>query len=328
MNDIAPIDADGVVGEVQVGLAIELQRAELDQQITTARAFPRNIGSLPGKITALVTLDEETAEECMYALPRGGKPIQGPSARFAEIVRQVYGNCRAAARVTHVDRKEGFVEAEGLFHDLETNSANTARVRRRILDKRGRLFSDDMIIVTGNAACSIAMRNAILAGVPKSFWRKGFDTARSVIAGDVQLLAVKREQSVKAFANYGASPEDVLRVLGKEALEDIVADDIVTMRGMLSALKNAEATVEEMFTNRQGVKSDHRQVENPLDDAKPSKDTSADVEALEQSIQSAATTDALTTAWDSVMVQSEKLSSGDIKRLSEAHDKRATELGD
>jgi hypothetical protein len=47
-------------------------------------------------------------------------------------------------------------------------------VRRRIFDSRGRLFNDDMITVTGNAACAIAKRNAILSGVPKS----AFGTSR------------------------------------------------------------------------------------------------------------------------------------------------------
>ena len=146
-------------------LAMSLARAEIDQQIATAHAYPRSIDRAKKNILTLATLDEETAEECIYALPRGGKPIKGPSARFSEIIASQWGNCRVAARVTHVDRTEKFVEAEGVFHDLETNTAWSAKVRRRISDKHGKLLSDDMIIVTGNAACSIAKRNAVLTGV-------------------------------------------------------------------------------------------------------------------------------------------------------------------
>lgn len=54
--------------------------------------------------------------------------------------------------------------AQGVFHDLERNVAITYEVRRRIVDKNGRRYKPDMIGVTANAACSIALRNAILRG--------------------------------------------------------------------------------------------------------------------------------------------------------------------
>jgi hypothetical protein len=148
------------------------------------------------RIFSLATLDRESAEESMYALPRGGKPITGPSIRFAEVVKQAYGNCRAAARVVHVDREEKFVEAEGIFHDLETNVATTARVRRRIVDSKGRLYSDDMIIVTGNAACSIALRNAIMGGVPKPLWRRAYEAVQGTIKGDITTLSENRTKAL------------------------------------------------------------------------------------------------------------------------------------
>lgn len=202
----------------------------------------------------------------MYALPRGGKPIKGPSIRFAEILKQSFGNCRAAARVVDVDRSEMFVEAEGIFHDLETNSSTTARVRRRISDKNGRLFKDDMIIVTGNAACSIAMRNAILAGVPKPLWRRAYDSVQATITGDVTTLSENREKALKALAAFGVKPEQIFTSLGREGIEDINVDDIGTLRGMYSALKNGEATVEEMFFGTVKSVSDHQKIADPLSD--------------------------------------------------------------
>jgi len=52
----------------QGSLAVSLARAEVDQQITTARAFPRSIARAVGNITTLATLDEKSAEECIYAM--------------------------------------------------------------------------------------------------------------------------------------------------------------------------------------------------------------------------------------------------------------------
>ncbi len=265
------ITADGEIIEetslaVQSSMAVQLQKAEIDQLVSTARAFPRSLKRVQSNILSMATLDEESAEECIYALPRGGKPIRGPSIRFAEILKQSYGNCQSAARVVHVDKTEKYVEAEGVFIDLETNSKSTARVRRRISGKNGSVFNDDMIIVTGNAACSIAMRNAILAGVPKPLWRKAYDMVQATITGDITTLSENREKAFKALAAFGVKPEQVYSSLGVEGVEDITVDHIATLRGMYSALKNGEATVEEMFFGTSKAGSDHQKIDDPLSD--------------------------------------------------------------
>lgn len=248
MSDIIEYEGEGAIVELNdASMAIGLTRAEIDQQIATARAYPRSLKAVQSRILSMATLDEESAEECVYALPRGGKPIQGPSIRFAEILKQSYGNCRAAARVVTVDRREMYVEAEGVFHDLETNTATMARVRRRISNKNGKLLTEDMIIVTGNAACSIALRNAILGGVPKPLWRKAYDQVQATIAGDITTLVETREKAVRHFANYGVKPEEVFVAIGVGGWEDITVEHVVVLRGMASAIKNGESTVEEMF---------------------------------------------------------------------------------
>lgn len=236
----------GYSGDNQ-SLAVSLARAEVDQQIATARALPRQPARVMQAILGLATLDERTAEECIYALPRGGKPIKGPSIRLAEIIASQWGNCRIGARLVHVDRFEKFVEAEGVFHDLETNAATTARVRRRIVDKSGKVFNDDMIVITGNAAASIAKRNAILGAVPKAVWRKAYDAVESVIAGDATTLVVRREKAMKAFAAFGVSPERVCEAIGVAGVDDIGLDHMPLLIGAHSALKNNEATVEDLF---------------------------------------------------------------------------------
>lgn len=249
MNEISRIDSALDEDEIHAGAMLMpmVERAEIDMQIATARRYPRSLKEVSSRIYNLVTLDEESAEECTYALPRGGKPIKGPSIRFAESLQQAYGNNRAAARVVEINRVDKYVEAEGVFLDLETNVATTVRTRRRIVDKHGKLYSDDMILVTGNAAGSIAKRNAILGGVPKPLWRAAYEAANRVISGDVTTLAVNREKALKAFAAFGVKPEQLFTALDIKGVEDVTVDHIGTLRGMHSALKNGESTVEEMF---------------------------------------------------------------------------------
>ena len=252
-----------------VSLAIGLTRAEIDSQVATARAYPRSIQKAISNITTLATLDEETAAECIYALPRGGKTIRGPSIRFAEIVAAQWGNSRIGARVVHVDRTEAYVESEAIFHDLETNVAQAARIRRTIQAKRGKGIDSDMIQLAGAAASSIARRNAILAGVPKGIYRKAYLAVEQVIRGDISTLAERRNGAMKAFMAIGVTPEQVFAALGVKGLEDITLDHLATLTGMKSALKNGEATVEEMFSGKPGAGPTHEVVKNPLSDKAP-----------------------------------------------------------
>lgn len=259
-------------------------RAELDAQIVTAKQFPRSIQRVIGNITTLATLDEETATEALYALVRKkkqkskradgadeeNKPIEGPSIRLAEIAAQCYGNCRIEARVIAVNRVEKYVEAEGVFLDLETNMASKAIVRRRISTSSGYLFSDDMINVTSNAACAIAKRNAILAGIPRGVYRPAYLAARKIVAGTAETLVANREKAIKAFATFGVTPDQIFDVLSVEGEREIKTDHIATLRAMFATLKNGEGTVEEMFGK---AEPDHKVVENPLNDEIPDHET-------------------------------------------------------
>lgn len=196
MNDV--IRETGEVITAEVGTVALLAKAEIDQQITTAKKYPRSIKRFRDESLQMVTLNESIASSCIYALPRDGKTIEGPSARFAEVVASAWGNCRAGARV--VSDQGDFVTAQGVFHDLERNVAITYEVQRRITGKNGNRFSPDMIGVTANAACSVALRNAILKGVPKAFWEDMYQAARATVMGDFKTLANRRDEAIKLLS--------------------------------------------------------------------------------------------------------------------------------
>lgn len=222
-----------------------LNKSEIDQQIATAHKFPRSIQRFRREALQMVTLNESVAEQCIYALPRDGKTIEGPSARFAEVVASAWGNCRAGARV--VDDRGDFVVAQGVFHDLERNVAITYEVQRRVTDRQGKRFKADMIGVTANAACSIALRNAILKGVPKAFWDDMYGEARKVVMGDVKTLANRRADAVAAFQKFGITPEQICAKLGVEGIQDVGLEHLVILRGLITAIKDGDTTPEDAF---------------------------------------------------------------------------------
>ena len=227
------------------GVLTAISRAELDQQITTARAYPRSIKRFRDECLSMATLTEQVAEECFYALPRSGKTIEGPSARLAEIVASAWGNCRAGAQVT--EEGADFVTARGVFHDLERNVQITMDVRRRITDKSGRRYNADMIAVTGNAACSIALRNAVFRGIPRAFWNESYEAARTCAVGNAQTLVNKRAAMFQHFQKLGATREAVLAALGVVGEEDIGIEQLATLKGLATAIKDGDTTVEQAF---------------------------------------------------------------------------------
>lgn len=262
------VTEQNIVAASDVSLAVGLTTAEIDQQISTAHKFPRSVQRAMGNILSMATLDEDTSEECIYSLPRDGKTIEGPSSRFAEMVMQQWGNCRVAARVVREERD--YIVAQAVYHDLETNSAISTEVQRRITGRGGRRYSADMIVTTGNAACSIARRNIILAGVPRAVWRKSYEAARQVVMGNTETLANRRANALKSFVRYGVQAPQIFTVLNVAGEEEITLDHLVTLRGMLAALKNGEATAEEMFAQ---TLPKAKTEGNPLLDEKPAGDT-------------------------------------------------------
>lgn len=233
-------------------LAASLDRAEranIDIQVSTAKQYPRSISRCANNAVALVTMDKDTAQSCGYALPRGGKPITGPSVHLAKIIAQQYGNLRAEAKVVEITDKQ--VVSRGTAWDLENNYAVSFEVRRSIVGKNGNRFSDDMITVTGNAANSIAYRNAIFGIVPKSITDKAYKAAQHLITGDLsdeEKLIKRRDGAIKHFIDtYGISEEEVIKLCGKHTVNQIQADEIALLLGFAQSLKDGDTTVDELM---------------------------------------------------------------------------------
>lgn len=231
----------------ETGLVAILNKSEIDQQIATAHKFPRSLKQFRTDVLDMVTLSESIAQECIYMLPRDGKIIEGPSARFAEVVVSAWGNARAGARV--VDDSGDFVTAQGVFHDLQRNVAITYEVQRRIVDKQGRRYKPDMIGVTANAACSIALRNAILKGIPKAFWSEMYEAAKATVGGDIKTLPTRRKAALEAFKKQGITKEQVFAKIGVKGEEDIGLDQIILLGGILTAIKEGDTTAESAFSD-------------------------------------------------------------------------------
>lgn len=229
-----------------------ITKAEIDVQISTAKAFPRSMKVFIDRAMSLATITQDVAAQCSYSLPRGGKPLEGPSVRLAEIVCSTYGNIRSGARVIANDGKT--ITAQGICHDLETNNCVTVEVKRRITDKQGRPFSEDMQVVTGNAACAIAFRNAVFKVIPSALVSEVYDRAKEVARGTAETLVARRDKAISYFKGLGVTEKQICDVLEVLKIEDIDLDKLATLTGFKTAIKNQESTVKEIFNPDKPVK--------------------------------------------------------------------------
>ena len=240
-----------------------LNRSEIDAQIATAKQYPRNLSQVLNNIETLATMDEETAEACFYMLRRQGKLIEGPSVRMAEIIASSWGNIRVQARIIANDGK--MITAQGVCHDLESNYAVSAEVKRRITDKYGKTYSEDMQVVTGNAACSIAMRNALFRVVPQALVKKVMAKAKQVSIGQATSLEESRKKMLDYFQKIGVDQQHLFDYLSVEKIDEIDIDMVVELRGLANAIKEGTTTVQETFYPKPATEGVKEEVK-PTDD--------------------------------------------------------------
>ncbi len=234
-----------------------MNREEIDIQIATAKKYPRNLDHFVKNATTLATQDIEIAASCNYRLERkskggGTKIIEGPSIRVAEIALHEYGNCRVYSTISEDGNNS--VVAEGVFMDLEKNIATKEQVHRSVVTKTGQRYSVDMVNVTKNAACSIAIRNAILRGIPRAFVNKVAAEAKKVAIGNKSTIKSRIKLMFKKFLEIGVDKDMVLKKINKPTENDINLSDLETLIGLFAAISGGDATIEEQFSLKTSTK--------------------------------------------------------------------------
>lgn len=227
-----------------------INRAEVDIQISTAKQYPRDLDTVLNKIATYAKMDKETAEDCFYVLRRKDKDgndtlIEGLSVRMAEIIASAWGNLRIQTRIIGNNGK--MITAQAICHDLESNTAVSKEVSRSILTKNGYTYSQDMQIVTGNAASSIAFRNAVLTVIPKAITKKIINDVKAVAMGQTIDLEESRRRVVAYYNKAGVKIEQLLDYLGVKSVDQIDQRMIFELRALRNAIEEGTTSIKETF---------------------------------------------------------------------------------
>lgn len=270
----------------QSDMLTAINRAEVDIQISTAKKYPREVSRVLNQIKTYATMDMETAEDCFYALRRGkgsdAQVIEGISVRLAEIIAGAWGNLRVQTRIIGNDGKT--ITAQAVCHDLESNLAVSLEVKRRITDKYGRTYSEDMQVVTGNAASAIAYRNAVLKVVPKAVTKKVVNEIKQVALGQSIDLETRRQRLVQYFAQIGVMQSELLAYCEVKTIDQIDTEMVFELRGLANAIKEGTTTIKETFRSNT---ADSRKIADEAKKAAETKKRKVD-DAMSKATQTAA----------------------------------------
>lgn len=222
----------------------QLERAQVDIQVATAHAYPRQREVV---LKAIVNEALQEPDKMLYVLKfknaQTGREeiVEGPSIRLAEVIAQNWGNLRIAAHVTEV--RPEYVRAEALAWDLQTNACVKEEVTQPTIDRSGKPLRERQRIIYQQVALSKAIRNAVLRIVP-----------RSVV--NVVIAAVKRTAQVDAktiaklkawLDSIGVSEAAACRVIGAPSLNAMTPEQLNTLRGIYNAIKEGDMTPQEAF---------------------------------------------------------------------------------
>lgn len=246
------VEADVISPESSINQALmQITKGEIDQQIATAHQYPRSIAKFQKRALEMVTLDEETAESCLYSRPVGKnfdgsqKYAEGMSIRMAEIVGSCYGNLRVGA--TLLEMTERYVKARGFAHDLETNFASTSEVVESTVDKHNRPFSERMRVVVAKAALAKARRDATFSVVPKALCKRLESDAKQTAIGDASTLAKRRAAVMQWVGKLGIEPARVFTAINVTGEADIGLDQLAVLTGIKTAIKDGDTSIDEAF---------------------------------------------------------------------------------
>lgn len=225
--------------------ALSIDRTDVDIQIATAHRYPRSIARFKQRAVEMVTSDVEIAAACEWRLPRAGKTLTGGSIRLAEIVASAWGNMRIQCRIGREESDYITVQAAG--HDLENNEAISIEKRRRIRDKNGNRYNDDMITVTVNAAMSIAFRDVVFRLVPRALVKPIMDAAKKTALGDIKTLPERRTRMFAAFKAIGVAEKQICEHLKIVGPDDVTLEHLADMNGIYTAIQDGETTAAAVF---------------------------------------------------------------------------------
>lgn len=248
----------GAVAEelaMQITTGNTIVRLENSTQMAVSVQRPRNNKAVLAEALEVLDLSSALVESAIYSKPVGKdkdtgkmKYAEGLSIRAAEELRRIYGNNSAGTTVIRDEGTEIIIGAAFVDFEKNTRFAVEKAVSKLYRSRDGRIQEippDRLADVVVPAHASKLLREVILRSIPS--WLKAEFESRAREIGTSGSLPALRQRMIEQFSTLGVTDAQILAHLQKDAVTRITRDDIATMRGVFTALKEGEATTQEVF---------------------------------------------------------------------------------
>lgn len=241
----------------------------LDIAAKGAQRNPRNERKVLDGALDELSLAPELAAGSYYSIPRRKfnretdqyeiVKIEGPSIGAAMSLARRWGNCINGSHIR--EELDDRIVCEGVFIDAETNTwtFRTIAAEKFFVDKTTKIskpLAPDMLVNAIQAAQSKAVRNAILATLPKWLTRAYFDEAKRMASGgkardgDARPAMSAKDRMVwleKHFPSLGVSVEMLTTHIGNALKDCTLEEQVGELVGIYNAIRDGQAKVEEIF---------------------------------------------------------------------------------
>jgi hypothetical protein len=221
--------------------------SEVQAQFIIAKKFPRDENAC---YTQIIRSCERhsLAEQAMYAYPRGGQLVTGPSIRLAEVLAQKWTNCRIGIEI--LSQTNDSTEARAYANDLENNymvdSCFTVKHQRTTKKGITRLTDEREIRELVANIGSRHLRGCILRIIPGDVVESATDKCRTTLESSDIPMADQIRKLVLAFDDLGVKSEHLEKRLGHK-LDAIIPAEIVTLRSIFRSIKDGMADRSQFF---------------------------------------------------------------------------------
>lgn len=250
--------------------AAESVKARIQASFIMAMQRPRNEFQSRSRILEACKRPE-FAQRVEYSKPVGGKPITGPSIRFAELAVREWGNVLTETQIVFEDDYVRRIKVTII--DLETNATFGKEMQisktverssdkgREVISSRKNSYNKDVFIVVATdeematkeaAIVSKIIRNEGLRLIPQDLVDEGIATARKTLMDrDAKDPKAALKSVMDAFTTLNVSPKNLSEYLG-HGLETISPAEIQDLRGVYQAIHSGESTWAEYCQPKRG----------------------------------------------------------------------------
>lgn len=249
INEIQNLGFQEAQSSTQSMIEVASTRAEHEVQASfvIAQKFPRSEQQC---YTEIINACKRPflAEQAMYAYPRGGTLVTGPSIRLAEAMAQSWKHLDFG--IEEVSQSNGVSVAKAFCIDLQKNtrSTKTFYVKHERHTKRGITKLTDPREIYELVANQGArrLRACILAILPGDVVEAAVDQCKKTLESSDIPISDQIRKMVLAFDEIGVKVEHLEKRLGHK-LDATIPAEIVILKGVYKSLKDGMANREDFF---------------------------------------------------------------------------------